>query len=444
MLMDRVISEAVENGNGRIMVTMPPRHGKSRFCSVYLPAWAAIRFPNRRTMLVSYGQGLSRKFGRQAKHLVNQCGGKYGIDVAQDSKAAHSWDIKGHEGGMEATGIGGEMTGRGASLLLIDDPIKNAEEAASETVRASIRDWYESTAYSRLEPNATIVIVMTRWHEADLCGWLLSKEENRWHQINFPAIAEDHDELGRDPGDPLWPERFDWPVLEDTRREVGPYYWAALYQQRPAPLEGGMFLTEYFRNSLMPKRYEADRVRFWDLAATLEGDYTAGIKLAITSEENYRVVIEDVARGKWEPAKRDEIIQAVAHADGREVPIVLEEEPGSAGKSVSAYFKRLLNRQGFACYSQRATGDPVARAMPFQAVCAAGSVVVVNAPWRADFVHEFISFPNAKHDDQVQSTIQGYSWLSGRSTTGITGGGERIVKEQRSPLVHGIPFQRHR
>lgn len=443
MLLDQVITKAIEQGSGRIMVSMPPRHGKSEYCSKYLPAWSAIRRPDKRTIIASYGQDLSRKFGRSARELVVEHGAKFGITVAQDSKAAHSWDIQGNRGGMESVGVGGSLTGKGADLLIIDDPIKNAEEAASETVRQGVQEWYESTAYTRLEPGGTIVIVMTRWHESDLCGWLLEQKGHRWQQIVFPAIAEEYDELGRDPGDPLWPERFDWPVLDEIRREVGPYYWAAMFQQRPSPLEGGMFQRIYFANHLIPKRFQCDRVRFWDLAATIDGDYTSGVKLAATAEDYPRIVIEDVKRGRWKPSERDQIIMATAERDGREVPVVFEEEPGSAGKSVSAYFKRLLNARGFACFSERPTGDPVQRCLPFQAVCDDMRVIVANELWTADFINEFIGFPNAKHDDQVQSTCQGYNWLAARSTAGISGGGERLKPDSRSPMSMGIPLHRH-
>ena len=164
--------------------------------------------------------------------------------------AANRWDLVGHAGGMVTAGVGGTITGRGADLLVIDDPHKSAEEAGSATYRERVWDWYRAVARTRLEPGAGVVVVQTRWHEDDLAGRLLADAESegdRWQVLSLPAIAEDNDPLGRSVGDPLWPERFPLDELVALKKSIGSHWWSALYQQRPQPLGGGIFRRDWFR-----------------------------------------------------------------------------------------------------------------------------------------------------------------------------------------------------
>lgn len=148
---------------------------------------------------------------------------------------------------MLTAGVGGPLTGRGADVLIIDDPIKNAEEAHCDTYRERTWDWYRSVAYTRLEPRGSVIVIATRWHEDDLIGRLIRAEPTAWRLLSLPALAEEDDSLGRPPGAPLWPDRYPAPVLEETRRVVGEYYWSAQYQQRPTPAGGRIFKREWFR-----------------------------------------------------------------------------------------------------------------------------------------------------------------------------------------------------
>jgi hypothetical protein len=254
--------EAIERGEiDRLMIFMPPRHGKSLIGSTLFPAWAMGRHPDWSVIASSYGAELATDFGRRVRNLVSD--GLFqsifpAAKLAGDSTAAHRFSL-GKGGNYYAVGAGGPITGRGADLLLIDDPIKNREDANSESYRRNLHEWYESTAYTRLQPEGAIVLISTRWHLDDLAGWLLREHpEENWAVLTLPAIAE-VDEGWRGEGDALWEKKFPLKRLAQIREAVGGSTWAALYQQRPAAAEGAIFKREWWKYhtpATLPKRFE--------------------------------------------------------------------------------------------------------------------------------------------------------------------------------------------
>lgn len=258
-VLDRWAVQAAMGRQTGIITEIPPRHGKSEFYGKYLPAWYLGTFPNHRVGYVSYEARQARKFGRSARNIFNQCGKEiFGREVSSDSSAANEWNIAGFEGGMETTGIGGPLTGKGFHLLVIDDPIKNAEDAASEVIREKAWDWFQSTAMTRLEPGGAVIVNMTRWHKDDLVGRILESDDaDEWQRIRFPAIAEGSDELGRKAGDALWPARYPLQTtvlpsgrrlrgLEAIRDSMPLYWWMALYQQQPTQHASVEWPDDYF------------------------------------------------------------------------------------------------------------------------------------------------------------------------------------------------------
>lgn len=238
MAIDREVTRALAGFGPRIIVIeAPPRHGKSEYVSRYLPVWQAAVRPDSRTILTSYEAGFARTWGHKARNLIQEHGQTLGIRVDKFKRAAADWGITGHNGGMTTAGVGGAITGRGADLLIVDDSIKNAEEALSPTVRNSIKEWWQSTAWTRVEPGGLAILMQTRWHAEDLSGIVLASAESGEgppvNRIRLPAIAEDHDWLGRAPGEALWPERFPLDVLQEKRRGMDTYWWESLYQQAP-------------------------------------------------------------------------------------------------------------------------------------------------------------------------------------------------------------------
>ena len=236
--LDRAITRAIDDAAAGLIdgliVTMPPQHGKSALCSCYLPAWYLGTYPDRRVILAGYEADFAAGWGRKARNLLEEHGRVFGVAVSKRSSATHRWDIEGHDGGMTTSGVGGPITGRGAHLLVIDDPIKNDEEARSSTQRQKQWDWWQSTASTRLRPGGLTVLIQTRWHRDDLAGRILREgNPNRWRLVKLPALAEADDPLGRAPGEALWPEVYSVEHLERVRDSHTAYYWNAMYQQSP-------------------------------------------------------------------------------------------------------------------------------------------------------------------------------------------------------------------
>lgn len=242
---------------------MPPRHGKSQLASIYFPAWFLGRNPEQEIITTSYSGELAKKFGGDTRDIISdaQYQAIFDIQLKEDSQAKNLWKTQ-QGGSYTAVGRGGTITGRGADVLLIDDPIANREEAESKTIRDSVWDWYTSTVYTRLEKGGAIIIIMTRWHTDDLVGRVLEKTKEtgeQWTVISFPAIAE-RDEKFRKQGEPLWPEKKD---LNDLAliKQLNPYDWHALWQQNPISVENQEFKPEYFtyfEEKDLPKPFDID------------------------------------------------------------------------------------------------------------------------------------------------------------------------------------------
>ena len=245
-----------------LLIEAPPRHGKSELVSKYLPAWYLGIWPQRRVMLAAYEATFARQWGRKARQVYEEHSSAiFRTATARDHRSADDWSTI-YGGGMATAGVGGPMTGRGADLLIIDDPVKNAEEAVSQTVRNNQWDWWQSTASTRLEPGGKVIGIMTRWHEDDIFG-RLQKSGREIRILRLPAMAEHGDPLGRAPGDALWPERYSRADLEAIRRERSKYWWDAMYQQRPGKW-GDSRWGEYLGDSIWaarwPEQFEASIV----------------------------------------------------------------------------------------------------------------------------------------------------------------------------------------
>lgn len=409
--------EIAAGRNDRLMISMPPRHGKSELVSKYNPAWYLGRFPDRRVILTSYEADFAAEWGRKARNVLDEFGPAYfGVRVSDDSSAANRWTIEGHEGGMVTAGVGGPITGRGADLLIVDDPIKNEEEANSQTIRDKIAGWFSSTAYTRLEPKGAVIIIQTRWHEDDLTGRLLLEEidgGDRYRKVILPAEALEDDVLGRAPGEALWPERWPLEYLKRRAKKLGSYRYAALYQQSPQPAGGAVFKRENFRyfwemgnyyllrkNNGVKRVAKSDCWRFQtiDPAGTEKqlSDYFVVMTLDVSPDNEILVV--DVRREKAETTKHDRIM---AESKGNWHPSYQAVESKSFGLNI---FQRLRNK-GYAITELKADSDKVSRARPAQAMMEAEQFFFrAGAEWLGDYEAELLVFPKGKHDDMVDTT----------------------------------------
>lgn len=303
---------------------MPPRHGKSELCSKFFPAWFLARRPDEPVILTSYEAQFAASWGRKVRDLVNEHGHELlgGLQVRPDVSATSSWETT-LGGGMATAGIGGPITGKGASLLVVDDAIKNAEQAVSVTYRESCWNWFASTALTRLSPGGRVLVVMTRWHPDDLVGRLsknLDEIGKPYRVLSLPAIAEEGDALGRDVGAALWPERYDVQALEATRKSVGEHWWNALYRQAPKGIEGSEWPESYFEGvwfDQWPDRSEVEcRLMALDPSkgkSDRSGDYSAILLGYATAERLYcsailrRVPAVDLARLSVQVAKEHKV-----------------------------------------------------------------------------------------------------------------------------------------
>lgn len=228
-----LISDRVRAGGARLIITMPPRHSKSETVSAWVPPWFLDWYPDRSVMLCSYAAALADDYGRRVRNEV-ATNDRIWFSLREDSKAANRWHTP-QGGGMVTAGVDGSITGRGFHLGIIDDPYKNWAEAKSPTVRRAAIDWYHSTFRTRAEPGASIVIVTTRWDCNDLVGYLIENDSEPWEVIRLPALAEAGDPIGRRPGEPLCPDRYDLDALQSMQSGMPPAMWQAIFQQAPEP-----------------------------------------------------------------------------------------------------------------------------------------------------------------------------------------------------------------
>ena len=384
--------EAVERGDiDRLMIFMPPRHGKSELASKRFPAWCLGRQPKRQIIAASYNSDLANDFGRNVRNLVAEpeFGEVFpGVTLAPDSQAANRMNTN-HGGTYVAAGVGTAVTGRGAHIALIDDPFKDREEADSERRRELVWNWYRSTLYTRLMPGGAIVLIQTRWHEDDLAGRLLEQEPDQWEVLELPAL---HPERGA-----LWPEWYPVEALERIRDTVGPREWSALYQQQPQPDEGTFFKREWF-NAWNP----ADRhtLRYYgssDYAVTDGGgDFTVHTVWGVDSEGDlYRV-----AQWKGQTAS-DEWIEQKLDLIAKYKPLCWFGEGGVIQKAVEPMLRRRMRERNVHCRLEwlPSVADKPTRARSFQAMAATGRV---HFEQNAD-LSEFLVFPAGKHDDEVDT-----------------------------------------
>ena len=415
--------EAVTAGEiPRLLINVPPRHMKSLAISVFWPAWSWIHRPATRWLFASYAQSLSLRDSVRCRRVIEShwyqrnWGDRFALTTDQNTKIRFDND----QGGYRlATSVDGALTGEGGDRIVVDDP-HNVREAESEAVRAATITWWDEAMSTRLSDVKTgaFVIIMQRLHDVDLAGHILAKEQH-WEHLCLPARYE-ADHPHRWAGDPratsgeplLWPERFDEQAIADLEVSLGSYAAAGQLQQRPTPREGAMFQRHWFAIAAeVPAG--ARRVRYWDQAASApapgrDPDYTVGAKMALKDGVFY---LEDVRRMRGTPSQVEALTRQTAELDGREVPIWIEEEPGSSGKNNTDHYQRRV-LVGFTVRGNRETGAKQLRAEPMSAAAEAGNVKLVKADWNAAFLDEISVFPMGRHDDQVDAAGGAFNKLT--------------------------------
>lgn len=417
---------APDSGLDRMMVFMPPRHGKSETVSRWFPAWYLLNFPDKRVMLASYEASFAAGWGSKVRDIFNLHCAARGLRVRPNVAAKEWWEIDKWDtelqtwvptgGGMYTAGVRGGLTGKGGDMVIIDDPIKNAEESLSPTIRKNNEDWYLSTLYTRLEPGSKLVIIETRWHEDDLAGKRLEEERlggpEHWEVINFPALAEENDALGREPGEALWPERFDAPKLRNIEKVQGAYWFSAMYQQRPIPLGKGQFQQQWLgRYEIIGSTYVLyhpdGRQSVWavdqcikfstvDLATSIKqtADYTVISTWALTP--NHELILVDVYRAQMEGPDHVAMLQSVWQ-NHQPVGFWIEQ----AGFQLSTIQTAL--RAGLPVMPIAPKGDKLERSISAAVRMKAGYYFFPKGTLYAEEEKELWRFPGGGHDDFVDT-----------------------------------------
>lgn len=395
--------------------TLPPRHSKSMTITESYPSYFLGNFPNDRVILLSYGDDLAKRFSKRNIQKVDQHGKSlFGIELDDKSRSMSDWDIKDTRGGCISRGIMAGVTGQGADLLLIDDPIKTREEANSDIYRDKLwEEWIDSLS-TRLQPMAIAIVIMTRWHEDDLVGRLLNKEYGdimEWEVVNIPLEAEENDLLGREIGEPLWPEQYGYNFIEE--RKIYPQSFNSLYQGRPTSQEGNIIKREWWQ---FYDRLPRINKMVLSVDAAFKGDKDSDkVSIQVWGKTNANIYLID------NDTRRMDFVTTI-----QAIKNVLQKYPGINAKYIEdkangTAIINVLNRTigGFIPIKADAgTGSKVARAEAITPWIESGNVFLPrNAVWVHEFVEETASFPSGKNDDQVDAMSQALNKLVKFSAT---------------------------
>ena len=400
-----IITPAIYSGGGRFLIELPPRHGKSEFISRWLVAWYLEQFANKNVILTSYGDELAGGFGRWVRnHFATNP--EVTIRLKAGSTAASNFETN-NGGEFSAAGVNGPITGKGFHLGIVDDPFKNWKDANSPVYRKALKEWFESTFYTRQEPNATIIVLQTRWHHQDLIGFLKNEHKDKWVSITLPAFAGVGDALGREEGEVLCPERYDHEAITKLKNGMHDRIFTALYQQKPSKDGGTVFKRDWWQYYDKIPNDIKYRVQFWDTAskAGLSNDYSVCATWGVSPSGYYLL---DLWRDKVE-APELEVAIVAQHSKWRPKAVIIEDK-GSGTSMIQ--------------YAQKKTRIPVIPYDPKQkdkeqrAVDAAPTVkakkcfLPANAPWLSDFLDEHEHFPTTDHDDQIDTTSMAVDYFN--------------------------------
>ena len=400
--------EAVERGDiTRLAISMPPRHGKSELASNFFPSWFLGRNPDKYVIFSTYAQELADDFGRKVRNTMRDERFSQvfsNVQLDDTSQSARRFGTN-KLGTYFAVGAGGAITGRGAHLLIVDDIIKGREDADSTAIRRSVTDWYKSVAYTRLMPGGRIVIVGTRWHEADLLGFVLEEATHEpWEVINLPAIADEDDQLGREQGEALWPEQFPLERLIEIKKTVGSREWAALFQQSPSAEDGNIFKRfwwQWWEDSEPP---DCDFIlQSYDTAfsSSRDADYTAVQTWGVFEKDDKpcAILLSCLNERLEYPQLREKAVDLYK----RWQPDTVLIEKKASGQSLL----QDLRRSGIPVTDYTPDRDKVARAHSIAPMVESGQIYLPRGKyWADDFLNQCSSFPNGRRKDMVDAFTQ--------------------------------------
>lgn len=413
----------------RLMVFMPPRHGKSELVSRKFPAYLLGRNPDTSIISCSYSADLASRMNRDVQRLIDS--EQYlelfpGTQLSNQhtrrfyetryTRNNNMFEVVDKKGTYRSSGVGGGITGMGGEYIIIDDPVKNREDADSATMREKVYDWYTSTLYTRLEKDGCILLTLTRWHEDDLAGKLLKAAQegaDQWTILELPAVCEyppkPYDV--RQEGEALWKWKYDEEALEKMKVTVGSRDWAALYQQHPTPGEGGTFKREWWNYYKVLPDGLYDFVQSWDCTFkdAQSSDYVVGQVWARKGSSRYLL---DQVRGRMSFTETLRAIRSLSAKWPQAIRKLVEDKAnGTAVIDV-------LRKEIPGLIPVEPEGGKIVRANAVTAVAEAGNIYLPDpsiAPWVHDFVEEHAVFPNGANDDQVDAQTQANTYYNSSS-----------------------------
>ncbi len=412
--------ESVANKESpRLMITFPPRHGKSMLASIKFPAYFFGRYPDLSMISTSYSADLASRMNRDVQRVLESEAYKklfpkttlYGKNIRTISGAwqrnSDLFEIVGYQGSYRSAGVGGGVTGMGGNCLVVDDPLRSRADADSSTIREKLWDWYTSTLYTRAMPGGGILLIQTRWHMDDLAGRLLEAdrtgEGDKWRIVNFPAIAT-KDEEYRKAGEALHPERYPLDQLLSIKAALGSRDWEALYQQNPVPDGGAIFRKEWIQHYLpkdLPAKFDKVLIS-WDMAFkdNEDSDYVVG---QVWGRKSAQYFLLDQMRGRMGFTATLEAFKRLADKWPQATEKLVEDKAN--GPAVIDSLKRYVS----GIIPINPDGSKSARAHAITPLFEAHNVFLPDvsiAPWVRDYEAELLQFPASAHDDQVDATTQ--------------------------------------
>lgn len=419
---ERFVLRALAEGDQMLTIEAPVRCGKSVYIDWHFPAWLMGTFPHKHVGLASHEQTFATSWGAKARDTLLEFGSSFGVQIKRDIRSRGWWETEGHDGSMRSFGMdGGGITGRGFDVLILDDLIKNAAEAESETHRKTQVEFLRGTAMQRLEPGGLLIVMMARWHEDDLIGFVHREMPGQFKRLRLPAIAEEPteefpepDAMGRKPGEALWPQRFPLGVLARRRKRAGEYYFNANYQQRPSPPQGSVFQRTWWKRWLtLPDAFDQE-CWSWDMSFKSKDDssFVVGQKWGQRAADFY---LQRQVRGQWDFPTTKKILSAEvtnpAHA-GAASTILIEDKANGP-----AIISDLRHEIGGLIPVSVPPESKAARARSISGYAEAGNIWLPDSslpealdqdyePWVPGFIDEHANFPRGAHDDQVDTHSQ--------------------------------------
>jgi predicted phage terminase large subunit-like protein len=412
--LERFSADVAAGRSPRLIVMLPPRHGKTQMIGRRWLPWHLAHHPTHEVVYATHGQHLADRTSRAARRNAREAAVLWPSLAPGDVDSVSLWGVRGG-GTFQGVGIGGPLVGAGAHVLAIDDYVRDAEAAYSEGQRESVWEWYAHVARTRLSPGGGVVVLATPWHEDDLIGRLLRAAQTdgeRFDVVRYPAIAE-HDETHRREGEALHPARYDEVALDAIRRSIGSRAWAALYQCRPTPATGGLFQRAWMRTIAAVPGSPHDWEWMISVDATFKGgpgsDFVA-LQVWCKHRGAHRYILAHAERRRMDyPETRAAIVDLRARFP-RVSQVVIEE--AANGHALIADLRPVV--PGVVGYRPEASKP--ARAQVAARLFEAGQVELVEAPWTGAYIEEVLQFPGGAHDDQVDATSQALiRWTSGAS-----------------------------